>query len=330
MKNILRAILSNIWIIVLDIFAVNVSYLMVLMIRMGKGSGYLAGTFHFYYDSFLKFAPFNTIIAIVVFALFRLYGGLWKYAGINDLNRVVCASLTASVLHILGITLFVRRMPMSYYVIGSIFQLLFLIIIRFSQRAVIVEKRLLSGQDTLSIPTLIVGAGELCRMTIKQLENGPFRPVVIWDKKYAGKTLEGVPITGGELSEIVNLKEIKEVMISDLSLSKKQKQQIKEFCEQYGIGCQDYTNAYVAGVNYSLKSILQIADGPVVLIIDGEEKTFKSSEEALANINDWYDIENAIDVKLSLKRHPSLLPQLPSIDFEEKYREKYGQDVSFF
>ena len=49
-------------------------------------------TVSYYQTDFLKFAPFYTILCILVFAIFRLYGGMWRYAGINDMNRIIGAS----------------------------------------------------------------------------------------------------------------------------------------------------------------------------------------------------------------------------------------------
>ena len=40
---------------------------------------------------FSHFAPWYTIACIVIFAVFRLYGGMWRYAGINDMNRIILA-----------------------------------------------------------------------------------------------------------------------------------------------------------------------------------------------------------------------------------------------
>ena len=330
MKKLLKVLSKEIWVILLDILAVNGAYLITLMVRLGDNSGFFTESFHDYYASFLRFAPFNTIIAIAVFALFRLYGGLWQYSGIHDLNRIVGASLVASLLHILGITFFVRRMPMTYYLIGSAIQLILIVIIRFAQRALFEEKRLFSSHDQLSVPTMIIGAGELCRKKITELEDSPFRPTVILDKKYAGKALDGIPIVEGELGETISVKSVREVMIADLSLSQEEKSRIREICEQYGIGCQDVTEAYGGDINISLNYLLRISEGPVVLVIGGEEKTFSSGEEALINIKDWYDIVNAVDVKLTLKRHSSVIPQTPSADFEKEYREKNGHDLSFF
>ena len=54
----------------------------------------------YYLTAFWQFAPFYTVLAIAVFAAFRLYGGMWRYAGINDMNRIILANLCTSVVQI--------------------------------------------------------------------------------------------------------------------------------------------------------------------------------------------------------------------------------------
>ena len=46
-------------------------------------------------DHFFKLTPVYTVSTLVLFALFRLYTSLWKYAGIDEL-RNICASALIS------------------------------------------------------------------------------------------------------------------------------------------------------------------------------------------------------------------------------------------
>lgn len=67
-------------------------------------------TVSYYMTDFWKFAPFYTVICIIVFAVCRLYGGMWRYAGLNDMNRIITASVITAVLQVIGTCLFIRRM----------------------------------------------------------------------------------------------------------------------------------------------------------------------------------------------------------------------------
>ena len=127
-------------IILLDIIAVNAAYFLALLIRFYVNNEFRP-TVSFYLTDFLTFAPFYTVLCIVTFWLFRLYGGMWQYAGINDMNRIIGASLTTAVIHIAGTALFIRRMPITYYFIGMILQFMFITLIRFGYRIWLVEKK---------------------------------------------------------------------------------------------------------------------------------------------------------------------------------------------
>ena len=132
----------NLWIVLLDMTVFCLSYLIALYIRM-----YVNGVWRFgayYQDYFWRFIPYYVVASVVVFAGFRLYGGMWQYAGLSDLNRIVGANLVTVVLHI-GISILVirlnpgeveeaTRMPISYYPIGAVIQLLLATFLRLINR----------------------------------------------------------------------------------------------------------------------------------------------------------------------------------------------------
>ena len=77
-------------------------------------------TVHHYIDDFIFFAPWYSVLAIAVFIFFRLYGGMWRYAGINDLNRIIFANLATTVIQVVGTLIIGKRMPITYYIIGEV------------------------------------------------------------------------------------------------------------------------------------------------------------------------------------------------------------------
>ena len=129
MKKVWNSVAKDLWIVLLDIIAVNVAYFLALLIRFYVNFEFRP-TVTYYLTDFWHFAPFYTLLALVTFAAFKLYGGMWRYAGINDMNRIIGANLATCVIQIVGTALFVRRMPITYYVIGAVLQLLFVILIR--------------------------------------------------------------------------------------------------------------------------------------------------------------------------------------------------------
>ena len=156
--------------VVFDIFAVNAAYFCALVVRF-----YVASEFNVwavrYIPAFADFAPFYTLVCIVVFALFRLYNSRWKYAGLNDLNRIALANLVTCIVQVAGSMLFFMRMPVTYYLIGAVIQFTLITISRFSYRFFIFELgRVRKLRSKTNINVMVVGVGETSRIVIKHLE----------------------------------------------------------------------------------------------------------------------------------------------------------------
>ena len=184
---------GDIWIVLLDIIAVNMSYFLALMTRFYV-NGEFRTTVSYYLTDWAKFTPFYTLLALITFAAFRLYGGMWRYAGINDMNRIIGANAVTVLIQVIGTALFIRRMPITYYIIGAILQFLAVSLIRFGYRILLVEKKKVAGRNAPAVPSMIIGAGETARKAIRHLEDTPFRAAVVVDEASAGKTLDGIPL----------------------------------------------------------------------------------------------------------------------------------------
>ena len=78
MKKIWNAMAKDLWIVLLDIVAVNAAYMLALLIRFYVNFQLRPVAVDRYLPAFLRFAPFYTVLCIVIFALFRLYGGMWR------------------------------------------------------------------------------------------------------------------------------------------------------------------------------------------------------------------------------------------------------------
>ncbi len=137
-KYILRGVARDWWIVALDVIAVNAAHFLALLIRYYVDLEFLEKAAH-HLTAFLTFAPFYTVLCVIVFAVFRLYGGMWKYAGLNDLNRIIAASLTTVVIQVAGTMMSVGRMPMTYYFIGALIQFVLIASIRSGSRFQLID-----------------------------------------------------------------------------------------------------------------------------------------------------------------------------------------------
>ena len=127
-----------------DIMAISISYFFALWIRF---DGVFSEIPEKYLDPYVNFLPVYIIISLVVFYVLRMYHSVWEYVSIRELMRAAIGSVAASVVHIILITVFLQRMPISYYLIGSVLQLLLLLAARFSYR-IFTSVPQLFGTDT--------------------------------------------------------------------------------------------------------------------------------------------------------------------------------------
>ena len=326
MKKIWNGIAKDLWIVLLDIVAVNAAYFLALLVRFYVNSQFRP-TVSYYLTDFWRFAPFYTVLAILTFALMRLYGGMWKYAGLNDMNRIIGANVITAVIQIVGTCLFIRRMPITYYVIGALLQFVLISLIRFGYRILLVEKKKVAGRNTPTVPTMIIGAGETARKAIHHLEDTPFRASVIVDEKSAGKTLDGITVTGDLDSA---LESVRAVFIADPNLAAEKRAEIKGKCDEKQIELQDYTG-YLSnlGGRIPVSGLLEMVKGPVTLVIDDHQTEYASGEEALASLHDRYDIEAIEGAVFHLKK-PSSTAYVGYEAWAKQHKEETGEDVSFF
>ena len=253
-------------IILLDIIAVNAAYFLALLLRFYVNYEFRP-TVSFYLTDFTSFAPFYTVLCIIVFWLFRLYGGMWQYAGLNDMNRIIGASLTTAVIHIIGTALFIRRMPITYYIIGAILQFLFITLIRFGYRIWLVEKKKIAGSRKSGSPAMVIGAGEAARRMVMDLDNSDaYRPVCILDSKGGtyGRMMDGIPVYGGidRLPNVISQYDIKHIFIADPLLQPDLKSEIEKICRDKDIELQDYGYSIYLSGNEELEETHEVVAEP--------------------------------------------------------------------
>lgn len=297
MKKYWEAIKKDFWVILLDIVAVNISYIGALLLRFYINFNLRPVAAEKYFPAWERFAPWYTILAIVIFVAFRLYGGLWRYAGVNDMNRIILATLSTSVIHIVGTCLFVTRMPITYYILGTIFQFIFVVIIRFSYRVVLVEKRKIRTRGKNIPNCIVVGTGENGRRVFKHIEEAnAYRPVAVIGN--GSGTMDGVPII---TIDTVKWDDVDAVFIADPLLPIDERNRIKEKCGEK-IEIQDYTGYFSnLGGRLSVSELLSVISGPVNIDINGVERSFSSGEEAIQSFTKQYDVkglEGKIKIKL--------------------------------
>ena len=264
MDKIKRFIKYDAFILLLDIIAVNAAYFLSLILRFSIANR-LDPQIEDYIYTVIHFAPIYTVICIVVFFLFKLYGGMWRYAGIGDVNRIFFANLITTAVHILATVLFYERMPISYYVMGAFAQMFFVAFIRFIYRFAVLEKRTILDKAKAG-NALVVGTKENGSQMIKLLKISiEYRPAAVLDckDKNSGMMMDGIPVYSKEdLEFVVKKHQIKAIFIADSSIDSNFRDYLFDFCKYKQLECKDYTSFLTyKGYEDSLADVISVAPG---------------------------------------------------------------------
>lgn len=241
MDKIKRFLKYDLFTLLLDIIIVNASYFLSLVLRFSIYNR-LDRSIDLYVQTVIDFSPYYTVACILIFAVFKLYGGVWRYAGINELNRIITANVCTSMVHVVGTLLFFARMPVTYYIMGGAIQLIFIFAVRFAYRLVRVELKHLRMNKAVN--ALIIGAQKPGRHMIQLLRMGEaFIPTAVIDcqNEDVGKLLEGVPVYGkDDFDSVVKKHNIKAIYIAKENLGD-YVESIRDYCYDNDIQFEDYT-----------------------------------------------------------------------------------------
>ena len=301
LERIKKNLRSDLWIVLLDIIAVNGAYLLALLIRFYVHFRFTSGVgdFRQYY---LQFTPYYTVLCLIVFYVCGLYNGMWRYAGLDDMNRIIVANAITAVIQVAGTRLFVGRMPTSYYLIGAFLQFLMTAAIRFAYRFLHIRKQRGEKLRRWTIPTMVVGSEDTGKEFIRYLEdNSPFQVVVIVGE-HSGKTMDGVPIVDyGSISSQIQYQGVHAVFIADEGLSQAKRAEIRQAAK--GVEVRDYLE-YLCDLPgcMPLNALLDIVEGPVTVTVDGVDREYATLQECVTVLSDRYDVKHISGARIELKK----------------------------
>ena len=337
----IRWILIRILLVLFDIVAVNLSYFAALLLRFYVNHGFYIWTTK-YIPAILQFAPYYSACCLVVFAVFRLYSSRWRYAGMNDLNRILMACVVTCVIQIVGTLVFVMRMPITYYFIGAVLQFGMITISRFSFRLFLMERervrKCFRGAD---VPVMIVGVGETSHLVRKHMEHHPnngVRPVCLVDfrREEYGTLLEGIPVVSGidKIPAAAKKYGVECVILADSTMPMKLRQEIRDMCSELSLDVQDFVGLFQESRGaVALRNLMEYTSGAVELVIDGIPVRFSNGEQAVLSITDKRVIKSiyARDNRLVVELQKDILvPNDVEEDWVKAYEQMTGDEISFF
>lgn len=230
----------SLYLVVYDIIAVNLAYLLALWFRFDCRFSLIPEV---YLKAWIQFSPFYTVLCVAVFTVLKLYRSLWRFAGYSELLRVTVATIVTGFLHYVGITIFFNLMPISYILFGMIIQFCLTIGIRFSYRFVLLERsrREKAEKKNQSKNILLIGAGDAGRLILRDVQRtefdvGKVRCIIDDNPNKWGRYIENIPIVGGrdEIMASVEKHQIQQILIAIPSAKAEEKRDILNICKETG------------------------------------------------------------------------------------------------
>lgn len=249
--------LISVYLVIYDIFAVNVSYLAALFFRFDM---HISSIPPEYLHAFIKFAPIYTIFSLFVFHILRLYNSLWQFASFDELNRIIISSIFTTFFQAAFMTILMIQMPISYYVFGAFLQFAMIVGIRFSYRYIKLERNRRYNNQAAVHNVMIIGAGAAGKTILREMRNsqgmsGKACCVIDDNPNKWDRTMEGVPVVGGRdsIMNAVKTYNIDRIMFAIPSASTEDKRDILNICNETKCELK------------SLPGIYQLANGEVSL-----------------------------------------------------------------
>ena len=224
--------------VVYDFAVVHISYFLALWLRFDCNYSAIEPRF---LNAYFSFITWYAVLAVVIFHFFHMHRIMWRFASFEELVRTVLGSLTASVLHCVLITVLYSRMPLSYYVWGSMLQLLFVVGLRFLFRFLLFLRSHMVRKGGPGGRVMVIGAGEAGRMILRDLKTSDKvndRAVCVIDdnpNKW-NRPIEGVPIVGGRETILENVEKYKvsKIFFAVPSMPREDRKEILGICNESG------------------------------------------------------------------------------------------------
>ena len=222
---------------IFDFFAVIISYFAALMLRFDMIWSHIP-------TAYLKYSQRFTLpyafLCVAVFAGARLYKSMWRYASYTELMRCLTANAVVYVPYVI-VTLFIYRMPISWYAIGFILQVMLTTGIRMSYRFLNLLRSRQEHTD-LKNRVLVIGAGDAGQMIIRDIINGEAdnhdKVVAIIDDNTnkRGRYIDNIPIVGGreDIFTAVEKYKIDKIYFAIPSAGADERREILNICNETG------------------------------------------------------------------------------------------------
>lgn len=195
-----------------------------------------------YLQSFYRITSISIPVFTIVFWRFGLYRGIWRFASVPDLVRILKSVILGTmIISLVAVILFrMENIPRTVLLLFPILLLCGLAGPRLCYR--LIKDRRLILRKKVGKRTLIVGAGSAGEMVLREIINRQdYQPVALVDDdvRKHNREIHGVRVCGSllDLEEIVRLFDIEMVIFAIPSASRKTVARIIKGCAETGVEC---------------------------------------------------------------------------------------------
>ncbi len=197
------------------------------------------------WERIINILPYLLMLKIACFYMFGLYRGMWRYTSLEDLKRVVKATVVSSLILLLTVlyAYYFKGYSRAAFIIDWLLTILFVggvrILVRLLLTNNITSFWMLAKKGPMDKRMLIIGAGAAGEKAIREIIENPalkLKPIGFLDDdpQKQGKAIHGVLILGA-VDEIGQLREdYDEILIAIPSAKGEQMRRIVNFCEETG------------------------------------------------------------------------------------------------
>lgn len=327
--------------ILLDIMSIVVASFAALYVRFDFS---FAGIPAEYLMKFERIIPFNILLTLLFFALWKLYKSVWRYASATELLNIVFATTCAAIAQIILCNVMNQKMPRSYYMIYWFLLFGMCCVIRFSYRILrlINSKRIDRADKKNRNNVMLIGAGAAANAILKEIESSSYlnlnvKCIIDDNPGCHGKFLRGVPIVGGrdKIIDAVGQYAVDEIIFAIPSANTQTRKEILDICKESGCKLRTLPGIYqlINGdvsvsklkeveiedllgrdpIEINTEEVLNYVSGKVVLVTGGGGSIGSELCRQIAGhhpkqlvIVDIYE-NNAYDIQQELiRKHPEL------------------------
>lgn len=195
---------------------------------------------------FFAYFPILVVSGVLIFYFLGLYAGVWGFAGIRDVLRVVAGVLILTVTYVIGSTFWLADMRQSvpFYLIFTILFAFFAINIRMYARYKKLLTHLLFSYSKKTERILIIGAGVACHIILSEIASSSLYShaqvvgIIDDDPVKRNMRINGYKIFGGRdvIAQVVEKQRVTTIIFAIPSCPEEDRTEILSLCQK--TGCQ--------------------------------------------------------------------------------------------